>query len=59
MATRPYKESIGALAWLELGTRPNVAFASSSLARFDHNPGHVGRRPTSRAEEWGNNRVDI
>ena len=39
MATRPYRELIGALAWLALGTRPDIAFATSSLARFSHNPG--------------------
>ena len=39
MATRPYRELVGALAWLALGTRPDIAFATSSLARFGHNPG--------------------
>ena len=41
MANRPYKELVGALAWLTLGTRPDIAFATSSLARFGHNPGLV------------------
>ena len=39
MATHPYRELIGALSWLTLGTRPDIAFATSSLARFGHNPG--------------------
>ena len=41
MATRPYRELVGALAWLALGTRPDIAFATSSLARFGHNPGRT------------------
>jgi len=41
MATRPYNELVGALACLALGTRLDIAFATSSLARFGHNPGRV------------------
>ena len=39
MTTQPYRELVGALAWLALGTRPNIAFATSLLACFGHNPG--------------------
>ena len=38
MGNRPYRELAGALSWLALGTRPDIAFA---LARFGHNPGRV------------------
>ena len=41
MANRPYRELVGALAWLTLGTRLDIAFATSSLARFRHNPSRV------------------
>jgi len=41
MATRPYRELVGALVWLALRTRPDIAFATSSLIRFGHNPGRV------------------
>ena len=35
----PYKEAIGALMYAALGTRPDIAFAVSTLAQFAHNPG--------------------
>ena len=41
MATRPYKELVGVLAWLALGAHPDIPFATSSLARLEHNPGCV------------------
>ena len=41
MVTRPYRELVGALAWLALGTRPDIAFVMGSLARFGHSPGRV------------------
>jgi len=40
-ATRPSREVVGALAWLALGTRPDIAFATGLLTRFGHNPGRV------------------
>ena len=41
VADRPYREVLGALTWLALGTRPDIAFTTSSFARFRHNPGRV------------------
>ena len=41
MGTRPYRELVGVLAWLALGTQPDIAFATSSLALFGHNPSRV------------------
>ena len=34
VADRPYREVVEALMWLALGTRLDIAFATSSLARF-------------------------
>jgi len=46
MANRPYRELVGALAWLALGTRPDIAFVTSSLTCFGHNPVvSIGMRP--------------
>ena len=33
-----YRELIGALAWLALRTGPDIAFTTSLLTRFEHNP---------------------
>ena len=41
MANQPYRGVVGALAWLVLGTRPDIAFATSSLAPFGHDLGRV------------------
>ena len=41
MADRPYRELVGALTWLTLGARPDIAFATSLLTRFGHNSGRV------------------
>ena len=39
MATRPYRELVGAVSWLAYWVyAPDIAFAASSLARVGHNP---------------------
>jgi len=48
MATRPYRKLVGALEWLALGTRPDIAFATSLLARFNHNPGRAHWKAAKR-----------
>jgi Reverse transcriptase (RNA-dependent DNA polymerase) len=35
----PYREAVGALNWAALATRPNIAFAVATVARFATNPG--------------------
>jgi hypothetical protein len=37
----PYREVIGALNWVAVGSRPDVAFVVSQLAQFLNNPGRV------------------
>ena len=52
MANRPYRELVGALTWLTLGTRPDIAFATSSLGRFGHNSGRVHWNVTKRVVRY-------
>lgn len=37
----PYREAIGSLMYAAVGTRPDIAFAVSTLAQFSDNPGHA------------------
>src|ERR1700678_755548 len=37
----PYREAIGALNWLAVGTRPDIAFIVGHLAQFFENPGRT------------------
>jgi hypothetical protein len=39
MRNVPYRETVGALNWAALATRPDIAFAVSTVARFAAKPG--------------------
>ena len=41
MVSEPYCKLVGALQWLALRTRPDIAFATASLARFGRDPSHA------------------
>jgi hypothetical protein len=41
MKAVPYQKAVGALNWVTVGTRPDIAFATGQLARFMENPGRV------------------
>ena len=37
----PYQSAVGALMYAMLGTRPDIAYAITSLSQFSNNPGYV------------------
>jgi hypothetical protein len=39
MKNAPYREAVGSLMYAEMGTRPDIAFATSTVAQFSENPG--------------------
>ena len=48
MRTIPYREVIGCLLWLSLGTRPDITYAVSQVAKFSANPGQVHWKAVKR-----------
>ena len=53
-ATRPYREFVGTLDWPVLGDRPNLEFATSSVASFGHNSGGVHLKAAKRVLRYLN-----
>ena len=41
MKNVPYREAVGSLMYAAMGTRPDIAFATSTVAQFCDNPGWV------------------
>ena len=41
MKNIPYREAVGSLMYAAMGTRPDIAFATSTVAQFCDNPGWV------------------
>src|SRR6202522_1567400 len=41
MRNVPYREAIGGLNWVAIGTRPDIAFVVGQLAQFMESPGKV------------------
>jgi hypothetical protein len=39
MKNVPYREAVGSLMYAAMGTRPDIAFATSTVAQFSENPG--------------------
>ena len=41
MKNVPYREAVGSLMYAAMGTRPDIAFATSTVAQFSDNPGWI------------------
>ena len=41
MLQMPYRELVGTLLWIANGTRPDIAFAVTTLAKYTSNPGEI------------------
>ena len=41
MQNIPYREAVGALMYVSMGTRPDITFATSTVAQFMDNPGWI------------------
>src|SRR6202522_895751 len=41
MKSVPYQEAVGSLMYAAMGTRPDIAFATSTMAQFSENPGWI------------------
>jgi len=41
MKNIPYREAVGSLMYPTMGTRPDIAFATSTVAQFLENPGCI------------------
>lgn len=48
MKTKPYRELIGGLIYMANTTRPDIAFATSTLSRFCNNPGEIHWKAAKR-----------
>ena len=40
MESVPYRQAVGTLLWLSLGTRPDISYAVSQVAKYNENPGN-------------------
>ena len=41
MKSIPYREAVGSLMYAAMGTRPDIVFATSTVAQFSENPGWI------------------
>lgn len=52
MCEIPYHEIVGSLTYAAIGSRPDIAFATSMLSRFNENPGRVHWKAAKRVVRY-------
>ena len=58
MSSIPYRESIGSLLWLSMGTRPDITYAVSQVAKFNSDPGPQHWKAVKRIFQYLQQTVD-
>ena len=59
MKYMPYRELIGTLLWVANGTRPDIAYAAGTLAKFTNNPGEIHWKALLRVLGYLSQSVDF
>ena len=59
MKSMPYRELIGTLLWVANGTRPDIAYAVGTLAKFTNNPGEIHWKARLRVLGYLSQSVDF
>src|SRR6202522_333476 len=59
MRNVPYREAIGALNWVAVGTRPDIAFVVGQLAQFMESPGKVHWEAVNRVLRYSKGTKDL
>ena len=53
MLQMPYRELVGTLLWIANGTRPDIAFAVTTLAKYTSNPCKDNNPTGAQSEHQG------
>jgi hypothetical protein len=59
MVSVPYLQAVGAIMFVMLATRPDIAFAITKLAQFSHNPGMKHWRAVQRVLRYLHTTMDL
>ena len=59
MKSMPFRELIGTLLWVANGTRPDIAYAVDTLAKFTNNPGEIHWKALLRVLGYLSQSVDF
>jgi hypothetical protein len=58
MSELPYREAIGSLLWLSMGTRPDITYAVSQVAKFNSEPGPLHWKAVKRIFRYLQNSLE-